>query len=69
MNASARLHDEDDDDDFEALYLEAYKDWLRAPTVCAKAFYGFELHVYETVGCLSPLTVARLKQQATRLPH
>jgi hypothetical protein len=63
MNAAARLSNDEDNNDYEALYLEAYKDWLRAPTVCAKAFYGFELEVYETVGCLSPLTIARLQKQ------
>ena len=68
MNAAARLPKEDADD-FEALYLEAYKDWLRAPTVCAKAFFGCELEVYETIGCLSPRTIQRLQKEAAPSTH
>lgn len=60
---------DEDGNDFEALYLEAYKDWLLAPTVCAKAFYGFELHVYTVMGQLSPLSILELQKQAEPTIH
>ena len=64
MSPSKDTAHEEETDDFESLYLQAYLEYLQAPTVCSQTFFAFEMHVYETVGCLSPATIDKLKELA-----